>query len=220
MIKSIFISRDNFNCQKMYELKHTKVHLYAFSLIEFLPVDFSLGDEAFDVVFFNSPRCIEFFLSKTSIANIQVACMGQGTLNHLRKYNLSADYVGTESSNPEKIFSEFSQWLGNRKVMVPHGDKSRLSIKKHVPSHQIQTKLIYKTVYRENFVPSCDIYIFSSSSNVEAFFSAKNSIKNYSKIVSWGKSTTHALKQRGIQPTQELNLGREDEIYDIVSNLL
>ena len=220
MIESVFISRNLKEISKLEEFcKKNEIPLTATSLIQFKKLPFALPKDNFDVIFFNSPRSVEFFYQKYEFDSTQIACMGEGTAKKLIDLNIPVDFIGQLSSKPNLVFTEFKKWLRNKKVLSPIGNKSLMTLREYIPNHQISFVQIYETQNKPIKLPSFDLYIFSSPSNLDSFFQSKNLTKKNAKIISWGSSTTSAMLDKNLFPDFELKNSSEQEILDILSNL-
>lgn len=220
MIESVFISRNlefTQDIQKYCNLRG--ILLTSKSLIEFEALEFTVPKEKYDVIFFNSPKSVEFFLKKHVPTQQIIACMGQGTRKKLLEFNLIPEFVGNSSSNPNSVFSQFKLWVGSKKVLVPTGNLSRHLIKNFVRNEQLIFSEIYKTTHHKIRLPFFDVYIFSSPSNLDSFFEANNSIPKNARIISWGKSTSAAIERRKLAPHFELINSSQKEIINILSKL-
>lgn len=199
MSRSIFISK---NASEVSVLKNfcdsNNFNLLAESLIQFTPIDFTIECE-FDVIFFNSPRSVTFFLSKFSIPkNIALACVGQKSKQLLESMGYQVGF-SDYSSDPKEVATNFKSWLGNRFVLFPLSTKSLRSISLQLPMSQFKEVEVYETTLACKQIPVQDVYVFSSPSNVESFF-LHNEIPNEAKVIAWGTSTESALLKKNSSP--------------------
>lgn len=220
MSKSIFISRDINTNSTLYSFcNNHSIELISKSLLKFHSIDFEIKERNYQIIFFNSPRCVDYFLSRYKVTHEQFACIGISTADHLKKFGVSSHFIGEKSSSPEHVFEQFSKWIKKKKVLMPHGVSSLLSIRSFIPESQLKLIEVYKTELVLSKIKSCDVYIFSSPSNVEAFFQGQNTIHKNAFIISWGSSTTEKLNKYNLHPNSELVFGLEEEIKDILINL-
>ncbi len=156
-----------------------------------------------DWIFFNSKNAVRYFLSSSDSATEllhkkHIACVGKGTEHFLEAQGFSAHFVDSDTSI-ENIAQEFSMLCKNQKVLFPCSTISNKSV-----GNQIQTvaEVIYLPVYSTielgiRFSESFDIFIFTSPSNVRAFF--KNNIaSSHARYIAMGESTQKELMQYGI----------------------
>ncbi len=179
------------------------IDLFAKSLITFQPVAHNTLFEA-DVVFFSSPRSVEFFVESIRGKDLQLACLGSGTAKRITDFGYSADFVGSVSGQPELVAKEFLAWLKDRKVVFPLSAQSNRSISVHIPIEQKMELTVYETIAVSESLDDQDVYVFTSPSNIEAFLK-KNTLPATSKIVAWGKTTERKLNELGIRPFFVLN---------------
>ena len=76
----------------------------------------------------------------------------------------------------------------------------------------------YKTTLIEASIKTNDFYVFTSPSNVEAFFKI-NQLKN-NKVISIGPSTTNRLKDFGVKVVNEAFESTELALADVVFSLI
>ncbi len=166
-----------------------------------------------DIVFFTSPRSVDFFLDQvsTSFTCKDFACMGKGTEKALIKRGHKSSFTGEHSSFPERVFISFKLWATDRLITVPHSSRSLFSISKHFSEHQLNFIEVYKTNYIRKSIPDCSIYIFTSPSNVDSFLFL-NFIPKNAKIYAWGASTKERLLEKGIWVNETLAFGQETEL--------
>ncbi len=218
--RSVFVSKNAEELKAFADYcTKQKTLLHAESLLEFKETKIKSVPEDYQVVFFSSPRCVDFFFRQPLASPVKFACIGQSTENKLKEYAYSADFVGTNSSNPRMVFQQFATWLDHRKVLIPHGNKSKLGLLRFIPKESAYSFEVYQTLLKKTIIPKSGIYAFSSPSNVEAFFLSGNTLPGNSKIISWGKTTSKALKNKNISPDAELKFGLEKELINIVSKL-
>jgi hydroxymethylbilane synthase len=198
LIKSLFISRNPEEVPELSEFcTQRNIRLSARPLIRFEAVPFSVKDE-FSVIFFSSIRAAQFYLKENSLnPNCAVACIGTETAEKLRKMGIECQFIGNKAGDPESVALEFKKWLGDRKVLIPCSDRSNRSIAKVLSADQFNEVIVYCTISDPAPIDTCDVYIFSSPSNVEAFFE-KNVLPEGSRVISWGKTTDKALANHGI----------------------
>jgi len=201
-LKRVFISRDSSDVQalKMFCEEH-QISLIAKSLLSFSAAQSPVIPDT-DVIFFSSIRAAQFFLEvfQGDLRSKQLACIGQKTAEAiLEKCNLKMDFIGSRAAEPKQVAIEFAVWLAGRKVLVPHSNLSQKTIVANLPIEQVETVEVYKTLLIPTTIEPCDSYIFSSPSNVDAFF-LKNTLAAKQHIIAWGETTAKSLHEKGIQP--------------------
>ena len=200
-------------------LKRKQVQLIAKSLISFEPSFFEINED-YEVIFFSSIRSAQFFLEKKDLKEgVKVACFGTETSIKLQKMGINPSFIGENSSNPIEVANKFKSWLQNRKVIFPHSDHSFHSISKLLNQSQVINVQVYQTNYIQKIIPPCDLYIFSSPSNLESF-KLKNILKINSNVIAWGKSTEDQLLKYKIPLMKVLQTGTLNELETYISNLI
>jgi uroporphyrinogen-III synthase len=164
------------------------LELHAVSLLSFeaLPAH---PKHPYEIIFFSSPRAYTFgkpFIS----TSIKVACFASGTGKYIVE---PIDWEGKTPGNPKRTAQEFLEWAGNRRVLFPVSDRSLGTIPAAFPSEQVECLTVYKTILSPQPIAPCDVYVFTSPSNVEAFLS-KNILPKHAKLIAWGESTRAYLE--------------------------
>ncbi len=185
--------------------------LYASSLIRFekIPFNHPIGS---DIVCFTSPRSVEFYFQSTSKSErVLYACVGNTTAKKLSELGISPSFVGSMPGDPQITSDEFAAWAGTRTVLFPESNKSLGSLSMKLNENQFTRLPIYRTSLCSENICDQDIYIFTSPSNAESFFSL-NSIPPEKIVIAWGKSTERYLKEQGISVTKVLVSAGEEEL--------
>jgi uroporphyrinogen-III synthase len=185
------------------------VDLTAVSLLQFNELPFTV-DRPFDVVFFASPRSVNYFISHFSIpAASEIAAVGNGTAAVLTSLGYSTQFIGSKSGDPQAVATDFAQWLGNRTVLFPLSMQSNETIAAAVPEDQKIIVRCYETLPVWQEIPKQDVYVFTSPSNVEAFLQ-KNELPSDSTLIAWGKTTEKKLVSLGLKPDAVLEESSEE----------
>ena len=219
MNKAIFISKSNNDLELLPEFcSENGILLHAKSLIRFEGVFFE-NPEKFDVVFFASIRAAHFFLEQQSLpSSISVACIGQTTARKVQELGLEVSFIGENSGAPDAVANQFKEWLGKRTVLFPQSAISKRSISKHLPENQVVERIVYKTVSTCQEIDSCDIYIFTSPSNVQSFLSCNKKIDG--KIIAWGETTKATLESHGFSVSKTLSVSDEVHLITALTALI
>lgn len=174
----------------------------AHSFLHFSPV-LSPVPSPFDVIFFSSPRSVIFFLAQHGLSSsVAIACTGEKTAEIVRSTGRRVDFVG-EGSDMATVAEAFKLWCKGRSVLFPVSTRSLGTMIKIFPEDQRQELIVYETTILGKAIPSCEMYAFTSPSNVEGFL-LENSLSNDAKIIAWGKSTAGYMEKHGITPTHVL----------------
>ena len=190
------------------------IELNAKSLIAFNAVEHDDEINA-DVVFFSSPRSVDFFYKSLKDKNVSLAVLGSGTARRLNELGFSADFAGSASGNPEAVAEEFLSWLGDRTVLFPLSSRSNRSISRHVPTAQLKEVVVYETVNTPEKIDVSQIYVFTSPSNVEAFLS-QNALPGDAVVIAWGKTTEKRMLEQGMRPTFVLETSSLRELEQVL----
>lgn len=202
-------------------LAREKVHLIAESQIETKATSFLFNPSDTEAYFFGSKRAVSFFLEKYKIPTSSlICCIGKSTAKALNDAGYKVDFVGEHASNPSQVAADLLQFLGSKKLCVLRSNKSMRSIPTAFPAHQVQEICVYETVLKpKRLEEKPDILVFTSPSNVESFL-LENSIAATQKIISWGKTTSKYLIERGFNPKVTLQDSNEEEICTFLHTLM
>jgi hydroxymethylbilane synthase len=171
-------------------------------LIRFESVTMVLPEQSFGWVFFSSSQAVHhFFLQKPKVDGIRIGALGPGTARTLSKY-VFVDFVGS-SANLDQVALQFINVCGSDRVLFPQALNSLRTIQNHMPPEQVLPLVCYTTHATKLEVPVCDHYLFSSPSNVRAYFE-QHCLPLNPQLWSFGSSTTLALRQHAVHPIVEL----------------
>lgn len=196
----LFYSRNIEQAQKLADYCFdNQINLTAQSLIEFRSVEAQFPIGSINVIFFTSPRSVDFFLKQFSIpSHCEIACIGTQTKKHLEHLGFTVSFFGQNSTDPNSVALDFSKWLGNRIVLFPISNISNRSISSVLPQNQIYEVVVYETIENPfEFSEKFDFYVFTSPSNARAFLS-KNSISPFAKVLCFGTTTHNFLMKNGV----------------------
>jgi uroporphyrinogen-III synthase len=219
MVSRIFISKNANDCEPLvHYCNQNSIELIAESLIEFEGIPFK-NTSSYDVVFFSSVRSGQFYLANPSInPNLVYACIGETTKNKLYKLGIDCEFVGKEAGNPKKVAQEFKIWLKNKIVFFPQSNLSLGTFSSILPKNQVIKEVVYKTNLKSKEINKCQIYIFTSPSNLDAFLII-NQIPKDSKVIVWGKSTSQHAVNRQQKIEYVLENSEMKEQLDLISQL-
>ena len=97
----------------------------------------------------------------------------------------------------------FRAWAGDRHVTFPVSDRSKKSYSVLFPDDQKQEVTVYSTHVAAQEISPCDVYVFTSPSNVEGFLMT-NELPESAKTIAWGATTAAALHEAGIRVDGQL----------------
>jgi uroporphyrinogen-III synthase len=215
----VFISKNASDCESLVHFCiQNSIELIAQSLIEFEAVPFEI-ESNYDIAFFSSIRSGQFFFkNELQKSNVVYACIGQTTNSKLKKLGIECEFVGEEAGNPQKIAAEFKSWVKNRTVIFPQSNLSLRTFSSILPENQVINKIVYKTNLIERKIENCQIYIFTSPSNLDAFLIINEIIED-SKVIVWGNSTFEKAKSKGLKVDFVLTKSSLDELIQILTQI-
>jgi hydroxymethylbilane synthase len=203
----VFITRD-LSEQSYFRraLEKHGIEVEARSLIRTVPVINKLDSyilKDIDWVFFSSKNAVEYFfaLNPQLPGSVKFGVMGSGSEDVLRRNGHFAAYVG-ESGDTAEVSADFAELADGSTILFPGAENSLRSIQQGLSAN---TKIIdlpvYETVLEENIEPtSADVLVFTSPSNVEAYFEG-NLLDPYQKVIAIGKSTGKKFDEIGTKYT-------------------
>ncbi|MES2268446.1 MAG: hydroxymethylbilane synthase [Bacteroidota bacterium] len=203
----VFISRDiSATSYFRKALEKHKIEIEARSLIRTVPVITKFDSyilKNIDWVFFTSKNAVEYFfkLSPQFPKKVKFGVMGAGSEDMLRRNGHFADFVG-ESNDSADVAADFAELANGTTILFPGADNPMRSIQQGLSA---DTKIIdlpvYETVLEEEVEPTgADVMVFTSPSNVEAYF-ADNLLEPGQKVIAIGKSTGKKFDEMGVKYT-------------------
>lgn len=195
----VFVSRDlaaDSYLRRVLEARDFSVDGRA--LIETNPVPIgSLPDTEW--IFFSSKQAVQhFFRQRPDVGSRRFACVGKPTAEALRKFGHRADFIGG-STDTRLTGKQFAARIGDDRVLFPQAKGSLRSIQQQlVRKGQAIDLVVYETILRNEIAVSpASIYVFTSPSNVDAFF-AKNTLPSDARVVAMGHATRSSLRDKGV----------------------
>jgi hydroxymethylbilane synthase len=156
-----------------------------------------------DWIFFSSRNGVEFFFKLKPVLSkkVKFGVVGRGSEDALRKYGHLADYVG-ESGDIKEVALDFASLVRGETVMFPRAQDSLLTIQKSLAADTKVVDLpIYETVMADETDKTyADVLIFTSPSNVDAYF-ANNLLDPGQKVIAIGSSTGKKFEEMGVAYT-------------------
>lgn len=195
---SVYISRnlreDDFFFQV---LNANKCETHGIALIETVRITAPKIPDV-DWIFFSSKHAVRHFMGQTKVkVGTRIAAVGKGTSDELRKFNLRADFIGG-SSDTNSTAKQFAALAGRSRVLFPQAKGSLKTVQQQLPAAKVIDLTVYETLSRPaDNIPACDVMVFTSPSNVDAFFLV-NKVTPKQKIVAMGHATGNALKEKGV----------------------
>lgn len=178
---------------------------------------------ACDWVFFASKNAVQYFFDQhPELTDQKFAAVGKITADAIRHYGKYADFIGS-GTDTRMTGKQFAAKVGNGKVLFPQAKGSLRSIQQQfVKSDQVLDLPVYETIKRNTGeIPKADILVFTSPSNVEAWFE-KFTINKNQKVVAMGDATANTLRQHNIigcgQPDTFDDAGLARAVFSISSS--
>jgi hydroxymethylbilane synthase len=176
------------------------------SLIRTVPVIHKLDSyilKGVDWIFFSSKNAIEYFfkLEPLFVKKTRFGVLGRGSEDMLRKFGKVPDFTGEEDGiDTADIAREFAKLASGTTVMFPCAKESLRTVQKALsPDTKILDLPVYETVLEDEVERTyADVLIFTSPSNVEAYF-ADNLLDHGQKVICIGKSTGHKFDEMGVK---------------------
>ena len=200
------------------------------SFLSFVPIPFEVQRE-YDVIFFSSVRSVMFFKASQSIpSHTLIACIGDKTAELLAQLGHPVDFKGSQSGEPKVVAEEFKVWLTSttlrqaqrdtlsQRVLFPLSDRSLKSISNEIADEQKEEVIVYSTAVIGKAVEECDVYVFTSPSNVEGFFEL-NTVPVGARVIAWGKSTEGVLVSKKIEISYSLKDSSIESLLKQLSSL-
>jgi len=202
--KEVFISRELSESSYFRKaLEKHGINIEARSLIRTVPVITKVDNFIFrniDWVFFSSKNAVEYFFQLEPLLpkKVKFGVMGSGSEDMLRRKGYFVDYTGAAVDTTE-VAAEFAKLANGTVVVFPSAESSLRSIQQGLSA---DTKIIdlpvYETILEDNPNPTgAEILVFTSPSNVEAYFAA-NLVHPDQKVIAIGKSTGKKLGEASI----------------------
>ena len=171
-------------------------------------------------IFFSSRNGVEFFFKLKPVLpkHVKFGVVGRGSEDALRKHGHKADYVG-ESGDITEVAEHFALLVREQTVLFPRAQDSLLSIQKSLAADtKIVDLPIYETVIEENIDRTyADVLIFTSPSNVEAYFK-DNLLDPGQKVIAIGNSTGKKFEEMGVDyvlPYSPDEIGLAEAVFGI-----
>lgn len=198
---SLFISRSLAADSPIRQWTEDKaVDLFAQSLLTFKAVAFDWPPtEAYDWIFFYSPRAVRYFLEARPLLpnGLRLGAVGKGTAAALEALGHRVDFCGAGS--PEQVASDFLAVGRGQRILFPCAINSRRSIASLLAG---QITALHLVVYENDLaipsgLPTTDIVILTSPMNAEAYFTAC-SPSSEATYLAIGRPTAEAMAAYGV----------------------
>jgi hydroxymethylbilane synthase len=219
MSASIFFTRDIEHHETLNKaLLALGCEVIGQALIATQSVDLPKKLPATDWIFFSSKHGVHhFFAQNPKVKATKFAAIGEGTARELRKHT-TVHFTGS-AADTALVAAEFQEIVGLETVLFPVSDQSIRTVQQAIPSEQVHDVICYTTAHKPAQVGHPDIVVFSSPSNVYAFFEA-NTLLSSQRAVAFGKSTARALEANGVMKVSVAKGATDSAILDAIKAVL
>lgn len=191
--------------------------LIAKSFLTFEPTLFSWNNEE-DIIFFSSPRAVDFFNRQFPLSTTKIyACAGKKTEDKLAEYGLRADFVADHSGMVTDMAKGFAEFAKGRSVIFPISNLSQQSYSQYLAKGSFRFVQVYATKINPAIIEDCDLYIFTSPSNIRGFLMENPA--NSKLSISWGETTAKYLNKSGFKVLKQLKISSIDYLIEVLSNI-
>ncbi len=214
----LFISKKVFYQPLLDFLSDRKIELVDTPMIRFVGESFQCPKASdYDIVFFSSPRSVEFFLNHCKIEKDKmVASIGLATSEVLKSKNVPIHFQAENSGKPIEVSKSFSQFVKDQKVLFPQSNRSNRSMQQSLSKDQVLDLVIYNTDLDPKKLSEIpEIIVLTSPSNAKAFL-LDNLVSDNQKVVAWGKTTEHYLRKEKIKVWHTLAQSSFEELTTLL----
>lgn len=198
--KRIFISRKLTQDSPFMEFSRiNNIEIIDQSLLQITQIRFSYTPQT-NWIFFTSKNAMDYFFAQEPNLpeTVKYGVISHSSANYLLRYKKTADFIGT-GIDLLNIAKDFREVLQNESVLFPQAIDSYQTIQKQLAfTNTCYNLYVYKTVLKTDFeIPYSEILIFTSPSNVEAYFH-KYKIDSRQMVVAMGPTTKYKLREFGV----------------------
>lgn len=189
----VFISKNEADCSSLIQWKECNRFAWTFkSLISTSPVEFEKNG-IFDWLFFGSKNAVKYYVKKTTISSKEkIACIGESTAAEFLKIGVKPSFIGKNSGKPSEIGQELKKIVKNERIFFPESNISKKTISSLFSTEQKCCEVVYQTIPEEVVISDCDIYVFTSPSNVISYLK-NNNLPVSARVIAWGETTALEL---------------------------
>ncbi len=232
-MSKIFISRA-LSPESLFKskLEAADLEVHGESLIQFDPVPFQEVPPC-DWVFFYSRNAVRFYFAGLQNPDfwkgkklrqgparrekpVKYAAYGSATAAYLTKHHqVKVQFIG--SAKPSATAQSLMTMAAGERILFPCAKHSLHSLYKYIRYKTDATKLVvYDNRIRDEFdLPTCDILVFTSPLNAQAYF-GKYQWKKKQKVLAIGRTTAGALKKLGITKVAVAKKAKEEALAELV----
>ncbi|MCC7429308.1 hydroxymethylbilane synthase [bacterium] len=197
---SVFVTREVFQeCYFVKALEKNGFSVFGKSLLKISQVPISKVEKT-DWIFFSSKNAVFHFFSQSPeiSKNVKFGVIGKGTESALKLFDKEAGFCG-DKFNTVEVGKDFAKLVENQSVLFPISQNSLKTVEKQLlPNTKIIDLIVYQNEPVDDFtLIDAEILVFTSPSNVEAFFQ-KQKINPNQKVIAIGTATGKKLAEFGV----------------------
>jgi uroporphyrinogen-III synthase len=163
------------------------------SLITTQPIAFNPALPPCNWIFFSSSNAVRHFFNQHPIIQGQrFAALGEGTAEALREY-AQPSFVGDAMDIADSAY-RLAEAVGNEIILFPIAKHSLKTVQQAFPAGQVIDLIVYETIEKHVTLAPCELYIFSSPSNVRSFFHSNAIDPSSIQTLAFGHSTAECLR--------------------------
>lgn len=217
--KRIFISRKLQEDSPFLKLRALPgIEIIDEPLITTLQIRYSYAPQT-KWIFFSSKNAIRYFFAQDPQlpADVKHGVMSQESANYLLAFGKTADFIG-EGVDTLQIAKDFRDVLKDDSVLFPQAIDSLQTVQKQLAfTNTCYNLYVYKTTLKTGFhIPYADTLIFTSPSNVTAYFT-KYKINPQQTVIAMGNATKYKLSQFGISNVLTPAAFNENGLFEVVN---
>jgi len=191
--------------ESLSQLHKMEGEIVPLQMIRFEPVPVRLPDIRFDWVFFGSRRGVKFFLDVVqpeTLKGIHIGCVGEKTVEALRKNGLEAAFVPSRYSSTYWPGEFLKQFPGATGILFPTSDRSTFKLPKSFEEKGIRFRklVVYRTRCFDARLPEGDFagVVFASPSCFSCFVEKWGlDVLHGKELVAIGDVTAKAISHAG-----------------------
>lgn len=216
----IFISKNSDELIVLHNYCREKNYLLlAHSFLQFAAKPF-YPPTNYQAVFFASPRAVHFFTLSEDCTDKRIAVAGDGTKKAVEQLGLTTDFCPSNSGNVTESAQAFTQWLGSDKVIFPCSDISNKSYAQFLKPTQFEFIEVYKTQISTEKIENCDVYVFTSPSNLTGFIQS-NTLPDEAIVLAYGESTFNKFQALHLlNECHQLQLSSEEAVIEWLKEMV
>jgi hydroxymethylbilane synthase len=217
--KSIFISRVLSENSPFMKLKEYDIKVTDESLIEISQIRYSYTPQT-KWIFFSSKNAIKYFFAQSPQLpdDVLYGVISNASSIYLSTFGKIASFIG-QGVDVVKIGKDFRDVLKNDSILFPQAIDSLQTIQKQIAFANTSYNLyVYKTTIKaDSIIPFTDVVIFTSPSNVKAYF-IKNKITVKQIVIAMGNATRYALSEYNVTNILTPKVFNESALLDLIIN--